>query len=439
LSTSGAVRQRSMSWYALAYAGTGIAQKGLSFLLAMWLARTLSKEQYAHFGLLFALQSGLTAFAMAGIVEVVISFLNTHRDAASRARLYRGANSVFLTLSAVLVVVATLVYAVYLRGTGIGPLPFACVLVGALLAAQFLVQSSLVRLEERHGDAIVFVFWAPMAGVAGAACAFALRPAVDSYFFGFAAASLLVLLAARMRGIGHFAIATDVAEITPLRRSIAPYIAVAVLAWASGYGNVWVVEAIFTPAQVAEFAFAYTLSSILQLAANAMNQVWSPRFFKIVDTVPAAEIEAQNVKFYRMQGGLLGAVAAAFLAVLPYAQQLIGGNLSSYHVTGGLAWLFAGYAVTIPWWHAQNYFLFKGEGSRLMRIVLATTVGGMIAWIGAMFIFGTGGIYVGFFLLMALRSAAIWLVARRLWSIRLAWQGPLLACALIALPLLAGM
>lgn len=436
---SQAVKQRSMSWYALAYAGTGIAQKGFGFLLAMWLARTLTKDEYAQFGLLFALQSGLTAFAMAGIVEVVISFLGTHRDAPARARLYRAANTVFLGLSGLLAVGAVAVYLLYLRGAGIGMWPFVCVLAGALLAAQFLVQASLVRLEERHGAAIVFAFWAPVAGFVGAACAFALRPAVDSYFFGFAAASLLTMLAARLRGAGYFSASRDAAEIAPVRKSIGPYIGVAVLGWASGYGNVWVVEGLFTPALVAEFAFAYTLASILQLAANAMNQVWSPRFFKIVGTLPPHEIESQNMKFYRLQGLVLGLVSVAFLVVLPHLQRLFGGNLSEYHVTGGLAWLFAGYAVTIPWWHAQNYFLFKGEGARLMRIVLATTATGMLAWFGVMVALGPAGIYLGFFLLMALRSAGIWFVARRLWSIGLPWQGPAIACALIAVPALAAL
>lgn len=437
MSTAQPIKQRSLSWYAMAYAGTGIAQKGFGFLLAMWLARTLSKEEYAQFGLLFALQSGLTAFAMAGIVEVVISFLNTHRDTGARGRLYRAANTVFLSLSGMLVLCAVAVFVFYLRGVGVGLWTFACVLAGALLAAQFLVQSSLVRLEERHGDAIVFAFCAPMAGFIGAASAFALRPEVGSYFLGFAAASVLTLLVARLRGIGHFDFTTDTAEIAPLRRSIAPYICVALLTWASGYGNVWVVEALFTPALVAEFAFAYTLSSILQLAANAMNQVWSPRFFNIVGTVPTRELEAQNMKFYRLQGAVLGAVSAAFLLALPHLQQMFGGNLSEYEVVTGLACLFAGYAVTIPWWHAQNYFLFHGEGSQLMRIVLATTAAGMLAWVAVMFAFGTSGIYLGFLLLMALRSTGIWIIARRRWAIGLPWQGPVIACGLIAAALLA--
>lgn len=432
------MKQRSLSWYAIAYAGTGIAQKGFGFLLALWLARSLSKDEYASFGLLFALQSGMSAFAIAGIAEVVISFLSTHQGAEARARLFRSANTVFVALALVLVAISTIVYATNLRQTGTSWLEFACVVAGGVLAAQFLLQSNFVRLEEKHTAAIIFGFCAPMAGLAGAAAAFAYDPKAESYFLGFAGASVLVSIAVRSTGTGHFGLSRKRADVEPIRAAIAPYMGVAAIGWLSGYGNVWVVEAMFPARFVAEFTFAYTLSAILQLAANAMNQVWSPRFFNIVNTTPAAEIDRQNLRFYRFQGMALGAVSAVILLVLPYALKALGGNLSQYDIVDGLAWLFAGYVVTIPWWHAQNYFLVHGEGARLMRIVVYTAVAGMLAWFGAMFVFGSAGIFLGFFFLMLSRSAGIWFAARRMWNIGLAWQGPAIACVLIALAVLAG-
>lgn len=432
------MKQRSLSWYAIAYAGTGIAQKGFGFLLALWLAHTLSKDDYARFGLLFALQSGLTAFAMAGIAEVVISFLATHQGDASRARLFRSANTVFVALSLLLAVVAALVYVFYLRHNGVHWLWFACVVAGGVLAAQFLLQSNFVRLEEKHSEAILFGFAAPMAGLAGAAAAFAIWRDVGSYFLGFAVASALMLAGVRAAGIGNFRVSQGREEVDPIRKAIAPYMGVAALGWLSGYGNIWVVEALFPARFVAEFTFAYTLSAILQLAANAMNQVWSPRFFNIVHTAAAAEIDRQNMRFYRFQGLVLGVLSAIIVVGLPYLLKLLGGNLAQYDIADGLAWLFAGYAVTIPWWHAQNYFLVHGEGGRLMRIVVVTALLGMGAWFAAMLIFGSGGIYLGFFLLMLFRSIGIWFVARRFWAISLPWHGPALACVLIAISVWTG-
>lgn len=431
-------KQRSMSWYAMAYAGTGIAQKGFGFLLALWLARTLSKEEYARFGLLFALQSGLTAFAMAGIVEVVISFLGRHQGPERRAELFRAANTVFAALSLLLAAGSAIAYWFYLNHAGVRLLPFVCVLLGALVAAHFLLQSNFVRLEERHGAALVFGFWAPMLGLAGAAAAFVLRPSVDSYFLGFAGASFLVLLVLRFAGPANYGLSKNSGEVRPMRLSIAPYMGVAALSWVSGYGNVWIVKSMFPARLVAEFAFAYTLSSILQLAANAMNQVWSPHFFKIVHSAEPADTERQNIRFYRFQGAALGVVAALIVLGLPYLLKFAGGNLATYDVAGGVAWLFAGYAVTIPWWHAQNYFLVHGEGKRLMRIVLSTTAVGMAVWVGIMAIFGADGIYLGFFLVMLFRSIGICIVARRLWRISIAWQGPSIACALIAVSSFVG-
>jgi O-antigen/teichoic acid export membrane protein len=427
-----------MSWYVMAYAGTGIAQKGFGFLLALWLARTLTKEEYAKFGLLFALQSGLTAFAMAGIVEVVISLLGRRKGHERRAGLFRAANTLFAVLSLLTAAVSAILYWFYLRHSGVRWLPFVCVLLGALVAAHFLLQSNFVRLEERHGAALVFGFLAPMAGLVGAASAFLLQASVDSYFLGSVGASVLVLIALRFVGFGSHGLSKSRSEVRPMRLSIAPYIGVTALGWVSGYGNVWVVESMFPARLVAEFAFAYTLSSVLQLAANAMNQVWSPHFFKIVNSAEPADTERQNMRFYRFQGLALGAVAAVMVFGLPYLLKFAGGNLAGYDVAGGVAWLFAGYAVTIPWWHAQNYFLIKGEGKRLMRIVLSTTAVGMAAWVGAMALFGAAGIYVGFFLLMLFRSTGICIVARRLWGISIAWQGASIACALIAVSSLLG-
>ena len=155
--------------------------------------------------------------------------------------------------------------------------------------------------------------------------------------------------------------------------------------------------------------------------------------FRSVGQQPAAQLEARNQRFYRLQGLALGLCGAAVVLVLPPLLGLAGGNLLQYRSIGpDLSWLFAGYAVAIPWWHAQNYFLVHGQGRQLMSVVIASTVAGVAAWLLMMWAFGVVGVYAGFMVQMLIRSACIWWVARRAWSLRLAWQGPALALVLLA-------
>jgi hypothetical protein len=111
---------------------------------------------------------------------------------------------------------------------------------------------------------------------------------------------------------------------------------------------------------------------------------------------------------------------------------MVGGNLTSYRDAGqGLTWLFAGYAVGMPWWHAQNYYYVNKQGGPLMRMVTLSTVLGLLVWFGLMMSLGAHGIYVGFFALMLIRSLVVWLHARALWPIRLMWHGPLVAVSML--------
>jgi hypothetical protein len=122
----------------------------------------------------------------------------------------------------------------------------------------------------------------------------------------------------------------------------------------------------------------------------------------------------------------------AVLLILDPMIDIVGGNLSNYRDTGqGLAWLFAGYAVSAPWWHAQNYYYIHKQGGQLMRLVVLSTVLGIMFWLALMYILGEIGIYIGFFSLMLIRSLVVWMHARAVWSIRFAWHGPFIAICII--------
>lgn len=420
-----------MAWYALAYAGSASAQKGLGFILFLWLAHALAVDQYAQFGLLYALQTGVTALASAGIIELTIAALKEHGTPQARAALYAKANLLFGLLALAGGVLAAFVYR-FLIGSHGGVVECLAIVACGVLTAFFANQAAFSRLDERHTRSLAVGLFAPLAGLAFAAIAFWVWRTVPSFFLGMAVGLLAAYGVWRIRGLGYGLARTPARAARPLAAAALPYIVITVLVWLSGYGNTYFVDAFFTSADVARFTFAYTLASILQLVATSLNQVWSPRFYNSVGKQPAAQLESRNLRFYRLQGVALGLCGGAVVLVLPPLLGLAGGNLLQYQSVGPqLTWLFAGYAVAIPWWHAQNYFLVHGEGRRLMFIVTASTLVGVAVWLLMMQLLGVAGIYAGFMVQMLIRSACIWFVGNRAWSLRLAWQGPVLALALL--------
>lgn len=423
----------SLPLFALAYAGSAAVQKGLGFLLLLWMAREMPVEAYATFGLLFALQSGLATLAGAGIGDAVVGRLKDHPTQEAQSGLFTSANSVFTCLSAGATVVAVGVFALFLAGRHGSPWILPATLAGGVLTAFFALQAMLVRLQERHGASLALGFLAPMAGLIGAGVGFAALRNVDGFFGGMAAGLLTALLACAASGMGHYGFFARRTDTTGIGAAVTPYLLIALLAWLGGYGSTYIVKSFFATKDVAMFTFAYTLSSILQLVATSTNQVWSPRFFRLAHELPVTELERRNLRFFTLQGWILGAIGALLLLALPLITDSIGGNLRAYRgLTTELCILFAGYAVAIPWWHTQNYYLVHNRGPELMKVVVATSVLGLVAWAAAMWVLGVIGVYLGFMLNMLIRSLGALAWGRRYWALRLAWKGPAIALVLLS-------
>ncbi|MGI9341897.1 MAG: lipopolysaccharide biosynthesis protein [Gammaproteobacteria bacterium] len=432
-------RMNPLAFYAMAYAGAAATQKGVGFIVIFWLAQALPVEDYAQFGLMFALQSGVAMLAGAGILDSVIGLLQSNATPDARARLFRQANGVLLQLSLLTIVIASMVYLVVVNDRGSVGLGLSAVLCGGALLAYFTHQATLVRLEERHRDSLLFVIAGPLTGFLFAFLAFREFGGVDAFFFGMASGLLASAFVLRVTGVGAYGIHGSIDATAKIRARLLPFLFIALLSWLAGYGNTYIVKLLFQSQDVARFTFLFTVSSIMHLVATSTNQVWSPRFFRLVHDIDRADMEARNARFYVLQGGALGITGAAVLLALPPALQYFGGNLSAYQgLEVELFLLFAGYAVSVPWWHAQNYFLAFGKGSALMRAVFASSIVGLIVWVLLMVVLGDIGIYVGFLVQMCLRSAWVMVLSARRWGIRLAWPGVALALLLMGGALATG-
>ncbi len=149
------------------YSASTALVKLAGFLLFLWLARTLSVDDYASFGLLFALQTGFATFAITGIVEAVTGLMKEYSTVEERNKLFAAANTAFVLMALISIVFVLLLFVTLVQQSQIAFLEASYVLVSGLLVAFSSLQSQIVRLEENHHLSLCFSFLSPLAGVLG--------------------------------------------------------------------------------------------------------------------------------------------------------------------------------------------------------------------------------------------------------------------------------
>jgi O-antigen/teichoic acid export membrane protein len=414
-------------------------QKLVGFLLFMWLAHSLSVPAYATFGLLFALQTGLTALAGAGVVETIVGMLKSRATAEERATLFAAGNAVFVLFATVSVLIVAIGYGVLSDALDASPLTVVFVTVGGLATAYFILQSHLTRLEEAHNASLALSFFPPLLSWIVGFAAFSIEGTVSGLFAGVALALVLCIIPFWVTGTGFFSFFFRRDDVREILSRIAPFVLFVVLMWLSGYGNAYLIEALFTSGEVASYTFAYTLSSVMQLVATSLNQVWAPRFLRMIREEQVAAAEASSRGFFALQGVALGVIGGGVLALAPAAIAYAGPTLAHYRsLDVELFLLFSAYALSIPWYHVQNYYFAYGKGKELLHITLMTSAAGTVLWLGAMVVFGPIGIYMGFALLMGGRAIGTLLHARREWRIGVRYEGVLIALSLMFVGFLCG-
>lgn len=401
------------------------------------MARSLTVAEYGQWGLLFAIQTGLATFGLVGIFEAVVGLMRQCGGSDERSKLFAAANGVFVFTIGVSIAIA-FVGGIFALGLDIDVISLASVIFSGGLLAFAGLQAQLIRLEERHIASLSFSFLVPAVSVVASAIAFFTWHTTESFFLGSFVGLLLTVVALWISGLPS----TNGHGQEPIYRHqifarLIPYVAVAFFGWMSGYGNNLIINGVFEKAEVARFTFAMSIGAILQLVASALNQVWSPRFFRIIHVESIELVEEKNRKFFMAQSLIMGLIAMVGIIISSSLLRAVGGNLryySSMQVEYFL--LFSGYIVLIPWWHCSNYYLAFDRGRNLMNIVIATSAAGVSLWVMLIWLLGPLGVYVGFFTQMLLRSIGIAVVSRGLWPLRLSWGGPVLGISLAGVGLL---
>jgi O-antigen/teichoic acid export membrane protein len=414
---------RRLVVYSALYGGTAVLQKLLGFVVFLYLARLLSVEQYAQFGLLYALQQGLVTLASAGVVEATVGQLGEYTGASRRRRLFASANLVFLAL--------------VLGGCGaalVGRLAgqqlastltayLSIVVCGAILAlASF--ESQIVRLEENHRRSVLLSCIPALGSSIGGFLGCLLARSVPGFCVGAASGATCATLALRSVRGSIWRLVFDANTIRRIVIAAAPFALVALLGWLSGYGTNYLINMLLPGREVARFTFALSLCSLMLLASGALNQVWSPRFYQLIRDQPFETVEFKNRSFYRGLAAALGLCGGVATILYPRVVPMLGGNLRNYqHMTVELTLLFSAYVILVPWWHCQNHFLAHGMGRAMLKVTLITSLVGIAALLLLMRVLGPIGVYLGFLAHMLLRAGAIVWEARRHWPVQVSLSG----------------
>lgn len=427
------VDDADVMFFALAYAGSAALQKGLGFVLFLYFAHSMTIAEYARFGLLYALQAGVASLAMAGIIETTIGGLRLARSPAEQQLLLNSANLVQMATALLSLIIVALAFS-WSMSFGWAALSIAA--TGGALTSFFGIQAQLSRIVGKHAVALVLGFAPQMLALFGGFIGFLVDRSTLGFFIGSSAGLLVSLPLARLTKIELPRLNDDRSKIKYIVANLGPFVLVAIGDWFAGYGNTYLSKLFFDTSTVARFVFAYTLSSIMHLVATSMNQAWSPRLFKAIHELQADQVNRQNKRFYMVQGVVLGLTGGVILILIPLLIGMSGKGLIVYKDNQfDVFILFVAYVITIPWYHAQNYYYAHARGPLLMRVSIASSLVGVLLWVGSATLLGPIGAYVGFLLMMGSKVAFGVARARLEWRIPVLWQGSAAGLLLLSLSL----
>src|SRR5205823_13368437 len=129
-------------------------------------------------------------------------------------------------------------------------------------------------------------------------------------------------------------------------------------------------------------------------------------FFVIASRGDMEHLIESNRLVVQVQALVLSLTSAVIVLYFRDACHAIGGHFVAYDNIGPyLVVTLASYITLILYYGSFDFFLLNKRGDLYLRFVLWSSGIGTVVWICLMAAIGKWGIYVGFFLMMASRSA----------------------------------
>jgi O-antigen/teichoic acid export membrane protein len=390
------------------------------------LAAMCTKQQYGEAGILLAVQQAISVLVLSGLVESCTSLLNRYRTESQIPKLFANAQMLLLLTAGVVsllyLAACKTILASYLRGTSF--IMHLSVLFTGILLARLTLASNLYRLDERH-RASLYLKAIPIAlcygvGIIGILLS---KDKLTGFFVGSLVGLVLAEGFARRMALSRVTgprLTSHFGTIRSLMEGALPMLPIITVNWLVGYGANFLIGGRFSKSEVGEFTFALTLNSVLLLALNSINQVWSPRFFKIAHEHTAENLDCLNGIMSEAMLLIASVVIGIILLLYVNAMNFMGGNLRSYtSLHPYLLLTFSSFIVLTLYYRCINYFYLHGKQYVYMNIFIASGVIGLPVWWLMMKYMGKPGIYGGYCLCMILRALFVFVYARRKWGVRL--------------------
>ena len=416
-SASTPIAGRRVALTAVMFLAASIGVKASYAIVILLLASVLPQAEYANYGLLYALQTAVTTLAVVGLVEITAGRLRGHPGPSEQRRLFRDITGLFLLTAVIAIALASpIIIWLGFRSDLLAP-ALAASMLGVVIAFSTL-QASFYRVEERHIVSLLASAGIPLAALVGLLGATLWLRDLSSMFGAALLCSTLLVALIWLSGVAHGVALPSRDSANLAAREATPFGIAAIFAWGSGYGMAFFLDWDLGVQDVAVYTFLYTAGSVGQVIANAMNMVWSPRFYRLFNSDDQEGAERQSRAFFAALAILLGLAGLVAVAIFPWVTNLVGGHLAAYgQYRPELALLLVSYVLSVPVWHAQNYYLVTGAGPAFMRVSVLSGAIGLLAWIACISVLGAEGLYLGLVLQVAIRAAWMWIAARRTWRI----------------------
>ena len=413
-----------------------ILTKGFSFIVMLFIARTLSVNEYSFFGQLYSIQQVMVGLIGAGFIESII--LITHNSKWDKIAIYKNALLASIPITLIFLFIAFLIltwfrYSVFSNSESIA---FAIAILSGCMGGYYVFFSKLNRLLENHIYALLLLnIPLIITFMVGGLFVFALERA-NMFFVG-------GLIGLFVTGIilnkTYFLFIknnykTSKPLIAQIHQNIAPYISVAFLGWLSGFGNVFLIGLFLPDLSIAKYTFLYSISGIMLLVANSVNQIWSPHFYNISKDNPTELVEKQSYFFYTIASVILSAAASFMVLFYQPLIDLIGGSLVAYRdSTLALSLILASFLIYTPVWHCRNHLYLKSSGSVMLKLSTIAYSISLLLMVFAIYIFGDIGVYIGSFCLALIQAFCFCLYAYKKWQINFPFGAIFYGCMIVAI------
>ena len=390
--------------------------KLITFSLLFWLARDLSEDEYAEFGLLYSMQIGIIALSISGIIETVTGFLKFD-SINSRDKLVFNSKIVFL-LYFIVVIIALTAYNHLFLDTN---LVYFIVIYCSLILAYCSIQYQLLRINEEHIKSIIFSFLIPLLGFIGAFIMYYNFRNYAYYYYGTAIGLTFSFITSVILRRSEFLIEGEL--VKDIIYKSAPYIIVAFVGWCSGYGNSFIIDYFLDRESVAKYTFLLTLGSSVLVIATSLNQVWAPRVYKFISISELDKVEKESSEFYGKMSLYIACFSSFILILYPYILDFIGGNLINYKgYSFELMLILLSYVTLTTWWNSYNYMLYYGQGKLVLKVIIISSSLGLSTWLILIYCLKDFGVYLGFLFQVMLRSLVINFYSKSMYSVNFDWR-----------------